>query len=343
MILHTLLLLAGPPSPAGEVTKRFQAFIAAHPALSADCSLSGWHGAGKGEITVRHGSSPGTKADWQSTVGSEKYRFVTDGEMGIDILPNDATYDRLPTIARPYPGGRLTVPYGFPYPLVAGTTPFQASLTNTTYSKKGDVDQLVLTIHTSQGDTVITGDFGTDGRLLRYDAAKGATGKLKHEIVEFSNFKFGAQAIASNFNTNPPIGFSAFAFDMPPDILLGTSDVPAVKLHGAKSTTLAKLADQPRVLVAFVDDPIPDGLLKSLNRLEAKTPVVAVALDSAAVKVGKLPLYRTSEAGFDQAGIRATPQFYLLEKGKVIQAWSGYLKATAPKFEAEVLSYLAKG
>jgi hypothetical protein len=165
---------------------------------------------------------------------------------------------------------------------------------------------------------------------------------LDHEIVEFSNYKFGAAATPSPFDTRPPSGYSAYAFDIPTYVLPGTAPLPAVPLSGTHPTTLAKLGNQPNVLFAFIDDPIPEGLVGSLVRLNSKTPVVFIALKGSDVKVGRFPLYRTDDAGFDAAGIRATPQFYFVSQGKVVQAWSGYRESAAAKFEAQVLSYVQK-
>ena len=146
----------------------------------------------------------------------------------------------------------------------------------------------------------------------------------------------------STFDTDPPIGYSAFAFDIPPVVLTGTEPLPPVPLTGATPTTLAKLGDQPMLLLAFVDEPMPEGLVLSLKRLSSKTPVACIALKNAKVDVGGFPLYRSNDSGFDRAGIRATPQFYLVGSGKVIQAWSGFLAKDSAKFEEDVLTYAVK-
>jgi len=226
--------------------------------------------------------------------------------------------------------------------LVAGQAPFFGTDSNTTLTHKGALTELKLAIHTMQGDTVVIGDFAADGRMMYYDAAKGSAGRLSHEIVQFSNYRFGTSATPSDFDTNPPIGYSAYAFDVPPSVLPGLAPVPNVPLTGPSAITLAKLGAQPKALLVFVDDPMPEGLLASLERLSAKTPVAAIALAAADVNVGSIPLYRTNDAGFDEAGIRATPQFYFVSGGKVVQAWSGFQEEAAAKFEAEVLAYIQK-
>ena len=343
MIVTTLIFLAATQSEVSAVAKRYEAFMAAHPTFSADCALSGWGGTGKGTITIRRPASGGVKVDWIAKSGALQYRFTTDASMGIEVSQPDFGYDRLPAFNRPFPTGRINNPFGFPFPLVAGRTPFSApAAAKTVVTHKGNITELVLTLHSPLGDTVITGDFARDGRLTHYDAGKGQRGHLSHEIEDITNYRFGAKALPSAFETNPPIGGSPYAFDTPPDVLAGTEPLPAVPLSGAQATTLAKLGTQPKLLIVFVDDLMPDGLLASLGRLNNQTPVVAIALNGAEVEVGSLPLYRTDEAGFDAAGVRAMPQFYYVSEGKVVQAWLGFRESAAAKFEAGVLSYVNK-
>jgi hypothetical protein len=316
--------------------------MAQHPTLSVDCAISGAGGTGTGVVTLRRPVGVGEKVEWKSKLDGVEFRFTTDGSMGIEVLPSESVYDRILTIGRPFPGGRINGLFGFPYPIVAGSTPFFGAANNTKLSRKGALTELVLSVHTVQGDTVIVGDFAADGRLMHYDAGKGPAGHLKHEIVDLSNYRFGADAVPSSFDTKPPIGFSAYAFDIPPEVLPGMQALPNVPLTGASVTTLAKLGNQPKLLIAFVDDPLPDGLVASLARLSNETPVAAIALKGAEVSVGNVPLYRADDAGFDAAGIRATPQFYFVSSGKVVQAWSGFKESAAAKFEAEVLNFAQK-
>ena len=280
--------------------------------------------------------------DWRSKVGPNENRFITDGAMGIELIPSAYVYDRLPTDGGPYPVGRLQAPFGFPYMLVAGVAPMFGIAASTTLAHKAGVTELVFTSHSARGDTVITGDFAADGRLNRIDSARGVPGSMSHEIVAFNNYKFGSAAAPSTFDSDPPVGFCAFVFDATPNVLEGTASLPAVPLSGPKQTTLDKLGRQPKLLLAFVDDPMPEGLIASLGRLKDKTPVVVIALKGSEVNVGKLPRYLTNDAGFDKAGIRATPQFYFVSQGKVVQAWSGFRNSMAAKFEADVLSYVPK-
>ncbi|MHB8636614.1 MAG: hypothetical protein ACYC96_09095 [Fimbriimonadaceae bacterium] len=342
MIVASLIFLAAGQAEADAVALRFQAFMKAHPTFSVDCAISGWGGTGSGKLSVRRPIGAGVKVEWLAKFGSFDYRFTTDGSIGLEVAPSDSEYDRIPTINRPYPGGRIVTPFGFPFPLVAGNTPFLGAAKNTTLSHKGAITELKLTLHMMQGDTEVTGDFAADGRLISYDAAKGPPGRLNHEVVQFSNYRFGADATPSTFDTEPPIGLSPYAFDFPPSVLPGTAPLPNLRLTGSTTTTLVKLAQQPKILLAFVDDPMPDGLSACLERLSHATPVAVVALKGAKVNVGSLPLYYSDETGFDDAGIRATPQFYLSSGGKVVQAWSGFRAGSAVKFETDVLNYAHK-
>jgi len=342
LLVTSLIFLAAGQTDAAAVANRFQAFMTAHPALSADCVISGSGRQGTGEITIRRPVGAGVKVDWIAKFDPYVYRFETDGSMGIETISPAAVYDRLPAVHRPYPAGRMVNAFGYPSPLVAGNARMFLIAAKTTMTQKDGITELIFTDRSPRGDTVIVGDVAADGRLIKYDSATGSPGHMSHQIIEFSNYKFDAAATASAFDTRPPVGYSAYAFDVPPDVLPGDAPLPAVPLSGAQPTNLAKLGNQPKVLLAFIDDPMPEGLVDSLGRLNRKTPVVFIALKGADVKVGRFPLYRTDDAGFDAAGIRATPQFYFVSQGKVVQAWSGFRESAAAKFEAEVLNCVQK-
>lgn len=335
MLTTCILYLAAVGVDAASVSKKFRAFYEQHPSLSVDCAISGFGGTGAGTLIIRRPNGV-TKVDWSVASTGDEYRFVTNGSMSIETDKATRLYDHLVSTNHPVPVGRVKEVFGFPFPVVAGLLPFSGKGVKVT--QKGALTELEFVSHGMQGDTKYVGDFAADGRLDSFDTAKGGGDRWEHEHIAFSNYRFGASAKTSTFSVEPPIGYGAYAFDPVPDILTTDALIPAVKLSGPSTTTLSALCKKPRVVVAFVDDPMPPGLVSSLGHLKSKVALVIVGLTGAAVHAGQFPIYRASEAGFDTAGVRATPQFYAVRKGKVIQAWSGFRQRDALKFEAAVLA-----
>lgn len=335
MLITSLLVLATGKIDVDSVVKRYDAFMAAHPVLSVDCALSGWGGAGTGTMIV-HRAGNETKADWTAKFAHYVFRFVTNGKIGIDIDRPSQLYDRVSIDRGPQPNGRVRTVFGYPYPIAFGRLPFEQAERLTKVSTHGADTELVLLARSPEGDTMITGDFGPDGRLDSYDLALGRDNHWQHERVVFTNYRFGSAALVSTFDVDPPVGFSPYAFDRPPHALETDRAIPPVPVQGHGKTDLAVISKHGVTLIAFVDDPLPAGLLSSLKHLNRTLHVVAVGLPGSRLVLGGLPLYRATEAGFDRAGVMDTPQFYLVRDGKLLQAWSGFKAAAAGTFEHEI-------
>src|SRR5579863_3812755 len=124
LIVTSLVFLAAGQSEAASVAKRFQAFMAAHPSLSVECTISGSEGRGTATLTIRRQKRKVVKVDWTERLGADSFRFVTDGVTGIETVPAVGEYDRKPEPAQPFPEGRIHSTFGFPYVLVAGSAQF---------------------------------------------------------------------------------------------------------------------------------------------------------------------------------------------------------------------------
>jgi hypothetical protein len=109
--------------------------------------------------------------------------------------------------------------------------------------------------------------------------------------------------------------------------------LPSIALTGHSKTTLAKLAAQGLMLTVFTESQLPKSLESALKSLSSLVSAVVISSEKLSAD---FPVYFTSQSGLDQAGIAATPQFYLTKNGKVLQAWMGWDGTKMEDFIAQV-------
>jgi hypothetical protein len=342
LILTSLLILASQTGGLDAVIKRYSSFMAAHPVLSADVAISGSK-SGSGAITLVHSSHAPVKVDWHCTVDGAPYHFTSNGKVNIEAVSSEAAYDRLPAFDGPMPAGRIELSFGYPAVLVTGDTPFGQLKSDTVMSVKGNLIELKATRRSPLGDVIVTAAFAPDGRVTHFSIEKGFPGNMRAEVCDFSNYKFGAAVVPSPFDVNPPIGYAPYAFDLPVLPVADGSGMPKAPLLGTEGSTLEKVANAPIGVIAFLDDPMPEGLKDSLIRLNQFVPVTAIKMKGAKIELGKLPTFEMDESGFDIAGVSVTPQFYLVKHGKLVQAWQGFREDNAAKFEHEIHDAITPG
>ena len=324
-----------------SVEKRFFDFAHAHKVLSVQVEVSGQVGAGKGSLIIRYGpKGKGTKVDWRCNIGGAPFHYVSDGRMGVDVFA-DHVYDRVPSSFRPMPAGRYHHVPGFPYALaLQDIRQLLGPVSGVKLAKVGDLDELSSTARTVQGVQTTVADINSQGELVRFSEELG-TGRSIAEELRFSDYRFDSAAFPSKFNSSPPLGYTPYAFDLPPLPVTKGFRLPAVPLVGPSKTDLAALMSPDLALIAFVDNPLPRGLADALARIRHKMPVTIIALNGS-VKLKGFLCYSAGEIAFDDAGIQATPQFYLVGKGKVIQPFVGFDPVHQGQLESEISTAMTK-
>lgn len=335
MILFPIVCAVA-PTPAA-VLARLDGYLRAHSAVSAKFTYKSVKSSGAGTITIRFNSGTPNQVEWTYVGDNQRVKFVASGGLGISINQTRSSYDRGAVGLVPTPSSNVFHPNAYPTFLVGrGFDPVAFSKAKGSVRPlPGGGDRLTyVQVHPGAATSQVDFDIDSQGRILRMQVAEPPDPGY---VFTFTDYRVDRAALPSSFDVEPPVGDVPFAFDESYAPIHAGEGVPPIPLGGSSPTNLVAISRKP-TFVAFLDDPIPPGLLDSLKRINQFVPVAIVTLGS--TRPAGLTTYTASEADFDHAGIEATPQFYLVGGGKVTQAWLGFQQAKASSFEAEVKAIL---
>ena len=306
MLITGLIYLAASQADAAAVAARYLTFLHAHPVLSVECVITGRGETATGELIVKRSSTLGAQVDWLDKLPEGTYRFTANGPMGIEVDSAYLIYDRQATYGVPLPKGRVGTVFGFPFAVVSGKLPF-AGGKDTSLTHKGNIDELVRVVRTNQGEVTYTGDFAADGEMIKFRHRARASERQAARAHRVQRLPLWGRCQEVDVQRGAADRLRTVRVRSGSKRIAGHGPASGVEVEREPSTTLSDLANKPNVLLVFVDDPLPSGMIASLERLSHHLPVALIALGTSTLSIpSQLPLYRTDDAGFDTAGIRAT-------------------------------------
>ncbi len=345
---HKKMMRPGPQSPPyfSAVVKRWRNFYNSHGAFRCHVEyLSNGKKAQTGWFELVRNTKDKSigrdslKIAYHLEDGHRTYSYVHNGNVTLEVWPNQQVYDRLTTPgfflpeAREYEGSIL-----FPQELAIGAIDRAFFTKNVKVTSIGHGEtQYFVTVTTMTGTADKRVVLGSKGEILASEVRR--TGTIPWSGYRCFDYSFRPDP-SQKFDVRPPLGYYQYGFDHTLDAIQYGKPLPNDYLNSKGAWVPARsVLGAKRTMIVFLDRSMPYGLSSVLATINKSVKVVIFSRHKPDFNV-PYPDYIGSSKAFNDFGIGSYPMFYLM-KGKFLdQAWVGFDHNQRGKFISQVRTVL---
>lgn len=319
---------------------RYKRFMSGQSSYAVDLTITyNTSRPAKGSLIVSKPGSIRFSVDW----GPENYTYIQHRGEAIEFATNERHYQQyqVPIGLRIYPSAfskelqEIAVPTELLQGDLRALAPGGAKFTKK--EGGGGNETYTTTWNAEGGRMTLTATLGKDGRLVVLDSSFRGVEGLMRIVRTYSNYRLKPTLDDKTFDTNPPLGYTAYSVPLlSPRFSVG-SRLTFGKWTSSDGKSVEDAVKGKLVIVREAESPLADGLNRHLSGADLPVGLVSLSLGRTGGDY-RAPSLEVATA----LGSMGTPLLILMDdKGVVKRMWLGFDPDAGERLVTEIKDAIA--